>query len=153
VDDVIIQDIGTAFNVKALPGSNVVEVLVESGEVRFFTASNEGVTLVKGEKASYDKTTRMFTKIEPLPAENTLSYKSKVFYFKGTPLREVVRQINEIYESNVQLGNPALGNCLLSTSFDNMQLEDVVDIIADTFDFQVERTGGKIVLKGQPCVE
>lgn len=153
VDDIIIQDIGTAFNVKALPGSNVVEVLVQEGEVHFFTTSNEGIHLVKGEKAVYDKTSKTFTKIEPKPAENTLTYKSKVFYFKGTPLRDVVRQLNEIYESRVELGNPALGDSLLSTSFDNMQLEDIIDIIAETHDLQAEKKGDKIVLKPEPSAE
>jgi transmembrane sensor len=36
IDEVIIKDIGTAFNVRALPESNTIEVLVESGEVYFY---------------------------------------------------------------------------------------------------------------------
>lgn len=153
VDEVIIQDIGTAFNVKATPGSNLVEVWVESGEVRFFTSTSQGLTLTKGEKASYDRTSKVFTKIVPVPEENTASYKSKVFFFKETALSEVITQLNAIYDSNIQLGDERLGKCLISTSFDNRSLEDVIDIIAETLDLEVERSGDKIVLKGQPCNE
>lgn len=153
VDDIIIKDIGTAFNVKALPGSNSVEVLVESGEVHFYTSTNKGLNLVKGEKALYDKTTKQFSKVVPDPIENTLSYKSKVFQFKGSPLREVIRQVNEIYGSSILLSDERLGNCRLSTMFNDQSIETIIEIIAETLDLEVEHSGEKIILKGQPCAE
>lgn len=153
IDDIIIKDIGTAFNVKALPGSDVVEVLVEEGEVHFYTASNEGLNLVKGEKALYNKTSKQFSKVVPDPAENTVSYKSKAFQFKGTPMRDVVKQLNAIYDSNIVLDDERLGNCRLTTMFTDLSVDGIVDIIADTQSFEVERSGGKIIFKGQPCTE
>lgn len=153
INDVIIQDIGTAFNVKALPESNTIEVLVESGEVHFFTATNKGLNLVKGEKALYDKTTRQFTRLTPDPVENTMSYKSRVFQFKGAALREVIRQVNEVYGTNIELASEQLGNCRLSVMFNNEEFEALIDLIADTLDLEVERSANKIVLKGQPCAE
>jgi len=153
VGDVVIKDIGTAFNVKALPSSNTIEVLVESGEVYFYSASDKGLNLVKGEKAHYDKTTRQFSKVVPSPVENTVSYKSKVFHFEASPLREVVRQLNDIYGSSIVLGDERLGNCLLKTDFNDESFDTVIEIIAETLDLEIERAGGKIVLKGQPCTE
>jgi len=153
IDEIIIKDIGTAFNVKALPGSNTVEVLVESGEVRFYTVSNNGLNLVKGEKALYDKTTKQFTKTISDPVENTVSYKSKVFQFKANTLNEVIRQVNEVYGSSISLGDESLGNCRLSVMFDNENIDTVIEIIAETLDLEVERTGEKVVFIGQPCAE
>ncbi|PBQ33444.1 hypothetical protein CNR22_17225 [Sphingobacteriaceae bacterium] len=153
IDDIIIKDIGTAFNVKALPGSNVVEVLVEEGEVHFYTTSNEGLNLVKGEKALYNKTSKEFSKVTPKPSENTVSYKSKAFQFKGSLMRDVVNQLNAIYDSNIVLSDERLGNCRLTTRFTDLSVDGIVDIIAETLDFEVERSGGKIILKGKPCVE
>lgn len=153
IDDIIIRDIGTAFNVKALPGSDVVEVLVEEGEVLFYTSSNEGLILVKGEKALYNKTSKQFSKVVPDPVENTVSYKSKAFQFKGSLMRDVVKQLNAIYDSNIELSDERLGNCRLTTKFNDLNVDAIVDIIADTFSFEVERSGGKIIFKGQPCTE
>lgn len=153
IDDIIIEDVGTAFNVKALPGSNTIEVLVESGEVHFYTSSNKGLSLVKGEKALYNKSTRQFTKSVPDPVENTASYKSKVFQFKANTLREVIRQVNEVYGSNILLGDERLGNCRLSVMFNDENIDTVIEIIAETLDLEVERTGEKVVFKGQPCAE
>ena len=49
-----IKDIGTSFNVKANPWSSTVEVFVESGEVSFFTDSQSGIKLSKGETGIFD---------------------------------------------------------------------------------------------------
>lgn len=153
IGDVVIKDIGTAFNVKALPGSNVIEVWVESGEVQFYSESSKGLTLVKGEKALYDKTTKQFTKSIPNPVENTISYKSRIFQFKESTLHEVLAQVNEVYGTNIRLSDERLGNCRVTTLFNNTDLETLLSIIAETLDLEIERSGDVIILKGQPCAE
>lgn len=153
IDDVVIKDIGTAFNVKALPGSNVIEVWVESGEVQFYSESSKGLTLVKGEKALYDKITKQFTKSIPNPVENTISYKSRIFQFKESTLREVLAQVNEVYGTSIRLSDERLGNCRVTTLFNNEDLETLLSIIAETLDLEIEKSGDVILLKGQPCGE
>jgi transmembrane sensor len=151
IDDVRIKDIGTAFNVKAIPGSAIVEVLVESGEVRFYTTANEGIALVKGEKAVYDKTTKLFSKSIVTASENTMSYKSKVFRFKETTLKEVIAQINEVYESDIRLSDENMGTCRLSVTFNNESLDMMLAVIAETLNLEAKQMGKIILLKGQPC--
>lgn len=153
LDEVIIKDIGTAFNVKALPGSNTIEVLVESGEVHFYTTSNKGIHLVKGEKAVYDKSSRQFTKSIPDPVENTISYKSKVFHFNGSRLNEVLAQVNDVYGSHIRLTDESLGHCRLSVVFNNEELDELVEIIAETLDLEVQHAHDTIVLAGKPCAD
>lgn len=153
IGDVVIKDIGTAFNVKALPGSNIIEVWVESGEVQFYSESSKGLTLVKGEKALYDKTTKQFTKSIPNPVENTISYKSRIFQFRENTLREVLAQVNEVYGTSIRLSDERLGNCRVTTLFNNEDLETLLSIIAETLDLEIERSGDVITLKGQPCAE
>ena len=147
VEGVIIEDIGTAFNVKAITGSNKVEVIVESGEVRFYTESNKGISLVKGEKAVYYLSTKEFVKSIPNPVENTTSYRSKVFTFKGTSLHEVVAQVNEVYGSDIRLADDKLGSRRLSVLFNNEDVDVIVTIISETLDLEVEHTGNTIILK------
>jgi transmembrane sensor len=153
IDEVVIKDIGTTFNVKALPESNTIEVLVESGEVQFYSNSNKGLTIVKGEKALYDKANKQFTKVVPSPVENTISYKSHVFHFYESSLREVVQQVNDVYGSHIRLNDERLGNCRVSVVFNNENLDMLVSIIAETLDLEVQRLQDTIVLKGQPCMK
>lgn len=147
VNEVMIKDIGTAFNVKAFPENNTIEVVVESGEVQFYSPSNAGLSLVKGEKAIYDKSSGHFTKMLPVPTENTNSYRSKQFEFKETLLKEVVEQLNSVYPVTIKLQDKELENLRLSVLFNNEEPEDIVEIIADTFGLEIEKKDGLIILK------
>lgn len=153
IEGVIIQDIGTSFNVKALPGSNEIEVLVESGEVRFYSKDSEGLLLVKGDKAIYNKTTGQFTKITLTAPDNTTSYRSKIFHFNNATLGEVVELINSVYGSNIVLSDEKLGNCRLSVEFNNEELDVIVSVISETLDLQVENRSDAVILKGGVCSE
>jgi transmembrane sensor len=146
IDDIRIQDIGTAFNIKAVPGSGSIEVTVESGEVHFYSAVDQGLKLRQGEKALYEIASKRFTKTTPVPSENITSYKTKLFRFRDTPLREVVAQINSVYDTNIRLADEATGNELLSVVFDNQKPEFIVDMIAETLDLEVEKTGAGVVV-------
>lgn len=147
VGGVLIRDIGTAFNVKALPGSNTVEVWVESGEVHFYSADNAGVHLLQGEKAVYNQTTKQFIKAESAAAENANSYKTLVFRFNETPLSEVLTQLNAVYDKNVHVNDEATGNLRLSVKFDHEHHDTIVNIIAETLDLDIDRSGTGILLK------
>lgn len=154
IGSIVIKDIGTSFNVKAIDGTDTIEVYVESGEVQFYYRNNEnsGLKLVKGEKAIYKRSRGQFYKLIPDVNENITSYKSKVFRFKDAALKDVIEQINAVYGSDLQLSNEILGQCRLSVYFDQEDLEVIISVIAETLDLQVERSGNSILLKGEPCV-
>lgn len=151
VDDILIKDIGTAFNVKAIPGSDIVEVLVESGEVQFYSKNNPGLKLVKGEKAAYSRSTKQFAKMVPDINENTTSYRTKIFHYKDTPLRDVIAQINQVYGTNIVITDDKVGNCKVSVGFNNEKPDTIINIISETLNLEVERNGKTVTLKGQPC--
>lgn len=153
VGDVVIRDIGTAFNVKAVPGTSLVEVFVESGEVQFSTTNAAGLVLAKGEAAEYNVTSGTFKKQAAAQKENAVSYRTKVFSFRNTSLQDVIDQINAVYDSDIRLDDPKLGLCKLSVSFNNETLDMIVSIIADTLDLEVQRSGNTILLKGTSCNE
>ncbi len=153
INDVMVKDIGTAFNVKALPESNTIEVLVESGEVKFYSSINAGLNLVKGEKAVYNKGTGEFTKSAVPITDNSMSYKSKIFHFNGSSLKEVLLAVNEVYGCDLRLENEHLAKCKITVEFNHESLEDIISIIEETLDLVAERKGGTVILKGAVCPE
>jgi transmembrane sensor len=150
-EETFIKDIGTAFNVKAYPGSNKIEVYVESGEVEFYTRNNPGIKLTKGKTGLYDKVSRTFHEIQPENA-NTLSYKTKLFVFKSTRLTDVIEQLNMVYPQNISLANPDLSDCTLTVTFDNEPISTIVDIIAETLGLQVSETINGYIINGEHCI-
>ena len=153
INDVVIKDIGTAFNVKAIPGTNTIEVMVESGEVQFYTSTDSGLNLIKGQKAVYNITTKQFVKAVLEPAENVASYRSRIFNFNGTPLGEVIKQINNVYDVNIDLEDEQLGNKELSVEFNNEPVDVVISIIAETLDLKIEKRDTVVVLKSKTKVQ
>lgn len=150
VGGVMVKDIGTAFNVKENSENKTVEVFVESGEVSFFSEHNTGIILRKGEKAVYDNATQQFTKIELEGSENTGSFRTKVFEFSNSRLADVIAQLNSVYGANIRLNDPSIGDRQLSVVFNNEELPEILNIIAETLDLEAEHTAGVIVLKDKP---
>jgi len=147
----LIKDIGTAFNIKAYPDQDIIEVYVESGKVIFYTESDAGVTLVKGDIGVYSKKTNTFNKKQVVEA-NILSYKTKSFTFINARLSEVIRQLNSVYSTQISLKNSALADCTITVSFENESIETIANIISETLDLQLAKTSDGFVLDGVRCI-
>lgn len=148
IDGVLIRDIGTAFNVKAPADSHTIEVVVNEGEVMFYTAEDSGVYLRAGAKGVYDKQLRKFT-IEK-PEANVLAYKTRVFNFNNTELASVVRQLNAVYSKQIEL-SPGVQMCRLTVGFNNESQEEIIAIITETLGLKAIQSNGKILLEGAGC--
>jgi transmembrane sensor len=150
VNDVLIKDIGTEFNVKTLDNGDI-EVKVDGGEVQFYSADNDGLKLVKGEKAHYNRTTRTFAKVSTDIFDNTSSYRTKVFNFKNARLEDVINELKEVYGCDIHLSNPKLANCRITSPFNNESIEEIMDVIAGAANLKVERSGNTFTLIGEEC--
>jgi transmembrane sensor len=148
VNGVMIKDIGTSFNVKAYPESNTVEVVVESGEVMFYTTTDSGVYLRANGKGIYNKTSKTFTIDQP--EENVLAYKTRFFTFSNSDLATVTEAINGVYDKEIVVSEK-IRNCHITVSFDNESQDEIVAIVAETLGLTVSESEGKIMLEGPGC--
>lgn len=146
----LIEDIGTSFNVKALPGENSVDVSVETGEVRFFTKTNTGIHLKAGETGRYLKASNSFYILES-PDLNATAYLTRSFVFRKARLEDVVAKLAGVYAARIELGNPMLADCTLTVAFQNEDIGYILDIIAETLDLTLTHTDTGFVLQGAAC--
>lgn len=151
-NDVIIEDIGTTFNVKAYPDSSTVVVFVETGEVAFYTKENPGLNLTAGQTGIYNRTTKTFAKFLEQDT-NRLSYKTGIFTFHDADLESVVQNLNDVYDKKIRLNNDALKTCRLHVSFRNESIENIVEIIAETLGLTITNSDNEIILDGKGCAE
>ncbi|WP_026956940.1 FecR family protein [Algoriphagus vanfongensis] len=146
--ELLIRDIGTVFHVKALPDQNEVEVSVFEGEVQFYSAGEEGIHLLAGEKGVYSKSTREFVKA--VANENVLAYKTRSFGFEDQRLEEVVAQLNQVYDQKIIIQG-GIAQCKITVGFVNEDLETILDIISETIKVDIARNGEQIILSGETC--
>ncbi len=145
-----IRDIGTSFNVKAYPGSQTIEVVVEEGEVMFYTRDNPGVSLKANGKGIYNKETGSFSVAEP--ERNVTAYKTRFFSFSNNSLETVVQTLNDVYQTKIRIDD-RLKNCRLTVSFNDEHIEEIANVIAETLGLTVSKEGAVIALEGSGCEE
>lgn len=146
----LIEDIGTSFNVKAMPGEDFVEVSVDTGAVRFFTPTHQGILLHAGETGHYQKSSGVFSLVEN-PDLNATAYKTKQFVFRNARLAEVTDALSAVYDVPIVLENPQLADCTISVSFNREEISYIMEIIAETLNLTLETTHPGFVLKGEQC--
>ncbi len=148
VEELIIEDIGTEFNVKAYPDCDQVEVSVLSGEVRIYKADEDGISIAAGEKGIYNKTTGEFQM--DVADQNVGAYQSKIFTYQNQSLETIAAQLSEVYQIPIILEGDIAG-CALTVNFEDEELDDIISIISETLGLEVSETEESITLSGEGC--
>jgi transmembrane sensor len=143
VNDIQITVVGTSFNVKNINGTT--EVVVETGIVRV-TRAGKTVELKAHEKLLTEAKDSAMVK-EVTKDQLYKYYRTKEFVCDDTPLWKLVQVINEAYNSHVVIGNPALKDMTITTTFYNESLEQVLNVISITFNIKVVKQGDTIILQ------
>lgn len=148
--ETFIKDVGTSFNVRAYPEHNTIEVIVDEGEVVFYTKNDPGIHLGANGKGIYDRTTGKFAIASPEP--NATAYKTRSFTFSNNTLAAVVRTLNGVYETDLKI-EKNLEECRLTVSFNEESMEEIAHVIAETLGLSVEEESDGIWLRGAGCGE
>lgn len=140
-----IQVLGTSFNVKAIHSQGEVEVLVTSGKVRLQNIQNPDYELIleMGDFASL-KNNELQNK--PISDVNYLSWHTKLLDFDKTPLYEVVQTLNRAYAVQIDLAEEKLGELPLTSKYDQMSVDALLDAMCLTFNLNKKIEGERIVL-------
>ena len=147
-----VRVLGTTFNVKAYDSEKDVSVVVTSGLVKISKLDSDKNSLLIGkDEIATLKEQGSIQKEKLKPENNYLAWKTGVLMFRQMSLAEVIEVINRHYDANIFLKNEALFNCKLTATFDNKELDEVVHVLAMTFNLSVEKHSNKIILNGKSC--
>jgi transmembrane sensor len=141
---VFIKDIGTRFFIRTSPDTDTVHVHVDEGVVLLFDDKNANIEIKAGGNTLYVKSSKQLIS-EPTKAE------SVSINFSNNTLAQVVSKLNIAYNTNIEIGNPALNSCTITTQFNNEKLETILSVIAETLGITYEKTSKGYILKGENC--
>jgi transmembrane sensor len=143
VNDIEVKVVGTSFNIKTINGQT--EVIVKTGIVEV-TRNNKTITLTSEQKVITQKNDTALAK--QTTADKLFNYyQSKEFVCDGTPLWRLVEVLNEAYDANIMIGKKDLRSLSINTTFANESLDNVLQIIAETFQLQIVKKGNQIILQ------
>lgn len=143
-----VKVLGTSFNIRAYNAQ--VQVLVKTGKVQFSKNKNQ-VILTKGQKGEILANVDTIIKSEIAEVETNVDEKTNSFVFNKMTLGEVADSLSKRFGKDIKFSQDKIKNCKLTATFENEKLENIIAIIADTFNLKVDNQVTMIVLSGEGC--
>lgn len=143
----VIEDIGTVFDVKKRPEAGAVSVL--EGEVELRTGQEWfGERLKAGFVRRIGKDGHLLP-AEKTDAEQTEAWTQGRLLFDHTPLSEVTAELERHHPVRFRFADPALARQTLSGNFDAADLEPFLQAIEKILPLRAKRQKQTIVLSGR----
>lgn len=147
-----IKVVGTSFNVDARPGSDLIRVTVNTGKVLVYPSGtpelkveNAGLLLSAGEMATYSPETGHIQR-SANDDLNVLSWKTGILTFRESRLADVLKALENKYETRFVVDKPEVLNQRLTARFENESLDNVLETLSLIFNVSVEKKDQSIVL-------
>lgn len=143
-----VKVLGTSFNVRAYNAQ--VQVVVKTGRVQF-SKNNSHVILEKGQKAEVLANVNTIVKSEVLDRNTDVQANAQSFIFEKKSLAEVTEILSQKYDRQIILSQDKIKNCKLTASFEHENLENIITVIAETFNLKIQYQDDRIILSGEGC--
>lgn len=146
-----VKDLGTAFNVRALPGDPNIQVAVTDGKVSLWSddqGEEKATRLTQGQFGHLDLQ-KGILQIEQFGVNNYLSWMNGRLTYDKARLDQVSRQLSRIYGVSFSYSNSSLRELTVTTDFERKSVEKVLEVIAMTLHIDYRITGQKVIWSEQ----
>ena len=151
-----IRVLGTSFVVNSNEKDLITEVMVESGIVAFgqnqkyFGKNTMEIQLKKGEMGILAVGEKGIKK-KKISDDNYLAWQNEILTFNRARMTRVSEVLNDVYGLSVAFENSSLSGCYLTAKYNKKSSEEVVKLIAETFNMTYEINGDQVTFKGEGC--
>jgi ferric-dicitrate binding protein FerR (iron transport regulator) len=139
------EDLGTEFVVRAYP-EGATTVVVASGSVAVHGDSvptPSGITLTAGQLGRMDAVGRLTVRRDVDVSAHTAWTEGRL-EFDETPLSQVAHELERWYDLDITIADSSLGDAVLTASFENQPLNEVLSVVTRTLDIRYTRTGSHV---------
>ena len=144
----VVKVLGTSFNIRAY--NALVQVYVKIGKVQF-SKNNAKVVLIKGQKGETLANVDAIIKSEVIEVETVIKEKLSSFVFNKMSLSKVAESLSKRFNKDIKFSRDKIKNCELTATFENEKLENIIAVIAETFNLKVDNQADMIILSGDGC--
>ncbi len=138
--------LGTSFNVKSVADKKQVEVYVKTGLVLFSSNSKQdSVFLEPGMKGILDYSTGKIS-VDSTDTGNDLFWMNKVLKYQKIQLSDVFNELSEQYNVSIVVADSSIGNLRLTSTFSNNSIDQILEVIAQSFNLTVSKSGTKYTI-------
>ncbi len=147
--EVLTTVLGTAFNVRCVPGSNEVKVTVTRGKVKVSDSRRTYDLLSPDQEITVNTDSYHFVK-KAVDSELATEWKDRFLILDNVTIEEAVQLIGTKFQVKLVMAHAALGGCHISASFFNGEnLEHVLKVISTVNRMSYSRLpDGSVLLDG-----
>lgn len=151
--------LGTAFNVRAYPGEETVEVTVQRGKVALGKKSAvtpqpaDPVVLEAGVTGVFNRPEAKVAKVEE-QLVNADAWKTGLLKLDGLAMEQIITVLERYYDVDIEAADPDILNCTATfLTYEREPLDTVLKGLTYMMNLTVERqpSDSTIVLKGNGC--
>jgi ferric-dicitrate binding protein FerR (iron transport regulator) len=143
--------LGTAFLVKAYPGTKAVTVTVSSGKVRVENEKQVLGELIKDQQLVY-RADAVSSEQKEVSAVKEMNWVSKGMDFQSAYFGNVTEALEQRYGVAIVFANPAQANCQMTASFTGTEsIETVLQILCSLTGSTYRQEGKVITITGKEC--
>lgn len=141
--------LGTQFFVNEVSDGTIV--YVEEGEVAVKNSSVADLPTLKENQAI--RINQLVGTVEAIEqTSNLTAWKTGVLSFEDIRLSEVIKDVSDYYKVDLRLKSSSIGDCHITTRFDNKSLSEVLEVIEIVLDVEIAQTDTKeYSISGRGC--
>jgi ferric-dicitrate binding protein FerR (iron transport regulator) len=148
---IVTRVLGTAFDVKAYPGEDSIEVTVDHGKVQVLKGRTSMAMLTDNQQILYHKGTEGYT-AQKVNVQPVIAWKPAEISFDDITMEEAARQIGQRFNVVVSFANPVVKNCRVTATFyQEDELDEIMTVICGVSQSAFVINGNKIVIDGKGC--
>jgi len=119
-----VEVLGTSFNINTEVKQTTVAVATGKVKVKSL-ATKESAILTPNQSAVVNQSN---FKSFPTKDQNYQAWKTGIFEFEKTPIKEVIATINPYYDNQIKLSK-ANATCPISSTFNQLKIDEIVEIL------------------------
>jgi ferric-dicitrate binding protein FerR (iron transport regulator) len=143
--------LGTAFDIKAYPADNTVEITVTRGRVQVMR-ENKNLGLVNAnQQISFNKKTETYA-LQKVDVKPIVAWKPQEIVFNDISMLEAAKKIEQQFNMVVEFVNPAIKECRVSATFsEDDTLNEMLTVICGVLKANYTIQNNKISIDGKAC--
>ncbi len=145
--------LGTAFNIKAVPGTGEVTVSVARGKVRVENQKAVIAVLLPNQQIVYSTSTASGTQQQVNVNKIVTDWTTEDMVFESVSMSAIAATLSKRYGVNIKIQHPGLMECPVKISFSGTEsLEDVITALCTVTNasFATDKDG-QILIDGEGC--
>lgn len=151
-----VRVLGTTFLVENEVDKNQTIVQVEEGKVLLSdeltnepTNDSSAVVLVAGKSGNINDEHKV--RVQTIDPQKAAFSFDQTIVFENTDLKSAVGLLSKLFGKEIQLGSDKIANCRLTATFRHQGLQEILQIIATTFNLDVKEVNGVRIISGNGC--